>query len=124
MTSGTDPKDGGGGNTSQQLDARTAYQVAASLYMQENTVTWARFNTMVTVNGIITAAAGITSGGVHQLYLPVILAIAGLLLCVLWWNMMTRGFLYHDVWRDAAYSLERHFFTKPIQTLCYGDQLR
>jgi hypothetical protein len=124
MAGETDPKDGGDGNSSEQLDARTAYQVAANLYMQENTVTWARFNTMVMVNGIVAAAASITSGGTYQLYFPIIFAFAGLILCFLWWNMMTRGFLYHDVWRDAAYSLERQFFSEHIQTLHYGDQLR
>jgi hypothetical protein len=117
---------------SRQLDARTAYQVAASLYMQENTVTWSRFNIMLTANSIILAATGVAAGGSHQLpLLAFLLPIAGCILCYTWWEMMKRGFVYHDIWRDAAYALEQQFFAEapvsklvPIQTLYYGEQYR
>jgi hypothetical protein len=107
-----------------ELDVRTAYQVAANLYMQENTVTWARFNTIVATNTIIMAAIGIVAQHSHELFLfALILPIAGCLLCLVWLNIMKRGFAYHNVWRDSAYALEKQFSPR-VQTLHYADQLR
>jgi len=107
-----------------ELDVRTAYQVAANLYMQENTVTWARFNTMVAANAIITAGIGIGAPVANKLPLFVmILPMAGFFLCLTWLMIMRCGFAYHDVWRDSAYSLEMQFSPR-VQTLHYAHQLR
>src|SRR5205085_11584433 len=74
------------------LDARSAYAVAASLYMQENTVTWSRFNVMLTANAIILAAIGVAAGGGHQLpLLALVLPIVGWKLCGIWPGMTRRG---------------------------------
>jgi hypothetical protein len=112
----------------RQLDARTAYQVAANLYMQENAITWSRFNIMLTANSIIIAATGVAAGGAHPLYLlAATLPVAGCVLCFIWWKIMARGFVYHNMWRDSAYSIERSFFSdglNPINTLHFADQLR
>ncbi len=63
-------------------DLRTAYQTAATLYMQENTVTWARFNIMLFANSIIIAAAGLTAA--NRLYVTaLVLPVAGCLVCLL-----------------------------------------
>src|SRR5689334_21379097 len=108
-----------------KLDARTAYQVAANLYMQENTVTWSRFNIMIAANGAIVAATGVAaSASTPLLLLTFYLPLGGLILCYIWWNMTKRGFAYHGVSRDAAYELERVHFRSAACTLWYADQLR
>ncbi len=100
-----------------KLDARTAYQVACTLYMQENTVTWNRFNAMVAANSFIVAASGFATtaaaGGSTPLKpLAVALPLAGCVLCVTWLLIMLRGFAYHDLWRDSALRLEQIFFPR------------
>jgi hypothetical protein len=107
----------------RQDDARTAYQVAASLYMQENAVTWARFSIMVVASSIIVAATGTAARPGNQLYLlAIFLPIAGLILCVIWCMMTKRGFDYHDHWREYARDLEKNFCSETIQTLQKADQ--
>jgi hypothetical protein len=108
-------------------DARMAYEVAAQLYMQENAVTWARFSVMLAAHALVLAATGIAMQNIDESRLILLaraLPIGGLLLCVLWWGMMTRGFAYHDVWRDAAYAIERHSFGGRVSTLRYGEELK
>jgi hypothetical protein len=107
-----------------ELDVRVAYPVAANLYMQENAVTWARFNTMVAVNALIVTAVGIVAREASNLgLLAIILPFSGFLLCLIWHRMMMRGFTYHDVWRDSAYAIERKFSAR-VQTLHFADELR
>ena len=108
-----------------QLNMRIGYQVAANLYMQENQVTWARFNVMLAANSIILAATGVAAGGANRLLaLALILPIVGLSLCGIWRRMMKRGFDYHDVWRDAALRLERRYLSQHVITLEAGERLR
>jgi hypothetical protein len=110
-------------------NARTAYQAAANLYMQENSVTWARFNALVATNGIIVTSIGITIrdiGGDNAgkpFLLALFLPLFGLLLCFIWSVIMRRGFAYLDVWRDAAYQIERRFLREQTEALLKGDEL-
>src|SRR3954451_5483574 len=110
----------------RRSDKRTAYQVAANLYMQENTVTWSRFNIMLAANAIILAATGTAASGSHRLLLLALaMPIAGLFLSLIWWNMMTRGFDYHDIWRNATYALERQLCaSQDVRTLHYAEQFK
>jgi hypothetical protein len=106
-------------------DLRTGYQVAASLYMQENTLTWARFNAMLTANGILlTAITFALRERFPALLLAVVLPWVGGALCVTWYRMMDRGFDYSDTWRDSALHLEREHFRPHIETLENGELLR
>lgn len=110
----------------KRSDKRTAYQVAANLYMQENTVTWSRFNIMLAANAIIVAATGAAASGSNQLLLLALaLPIIGLFLSLIWWNMMTRGFDYHDIWRNATYALERQLCaSEDVRTLHYAEEFK
>ena len=104
---------------------RTGYQVAASLYMQENALTWARFNAMLTANGIlITATTFAFREGLPALLLALILPVVGLFLSVTWKRMMSRGFEYTDTWRASTLALERHYFAERVETLQRAEVLR
>lgn len=106
------------------LDARVAYQVAANLYMQENSVTWARFNAMVATNSIVVAAIGVTANNPHGVHLlPLLLPPFGFVLCCIWLAIMYRGFAYLDVWRDSAYRIERSYLKSVTQALHSGEEL-
>jgi hypothetical protein len=109
----------------QKKNARTAYQVAASLYMQENAITWSRFNIMVAASSIIITATGVAANNEANLYwLARVLPIAGLVLCLIWWMMMMRGFAYHNIWRDSASKIEEGFSDASIDTLRRANELR
>jgi hypothetical protein len=105
-------------------DLRTSYQVAASLYMQENTLTWARFNAMLAANGILLTA---TTFALRERFPALLLALllpgVGVTLCQTWREMMDRGFTYSDTWRESALQLER-LLSPRVKTLAHGEQLR
>jgi hypothetical protein len=92
---------------SKEEDTRTAYEVAAGLYMAENQLTWDRFNVMLVANSVVLAGAGV-AGDEDNLFRPAVvsLPIIGILLCIMWVLMMDRGFRYHDHWRDSAELIE------------------
>lgn len=114
-----------------RLDGRLGYQAATGIYMQENSVTWARFNSLVTANSIIVSATGVATGSGSKLHpLAIILPVAGLVLCWIWWHIMKRGFAYTGTWRDSAYRLERVFLARDeysgyhVETVHQADRLR
>jgi hypothetical protein len=106
-------------------DVRTAYQVAASLYMEENSLTWNRFNAMLTANGVLLAAISFAlPEPLPALLLALVLPCVGVALCITWRKMMDRGFLYSDTWRGRALHLERTYFRPEIDILEQGESLR
>ncbi len=68
-------------NTIDPADLRIGYQVAANLYMQENTVNWSRFNIMLTANTLLVSAVGLVSQSREPIALaastPFLLSIVG-----------------------------------------------
>ena len=92
---------------SKEEDTRTAYEVAAGMYMAENQLTWDRFNVMLVANSVVLAGAGV-AGDEDNLFRPAVvsLPIIGILLCIMWILMMDRGFRYHDHWRNSAKLIE------------------
>ena len=68
---------------SKEEDTRTAYEVAAGLYMAENQLTWDRFNVMLVANSIVLAGAGV-AGDEGNLFRPLVgwLPVIGILLCI------------------------------------------
>ena len=69
----------------EHADGRTAYQTAASLYMQENTVNWSRSNIMVTAHSILVGSAGFVAS--NSLYvIGLLLPVVGGAVCFLWWS--------------------------------------
>jgi hypothetical protein len=108
---------------------RQAYQVAASLYMQENTITWARFNTMLTANSFIVSAFSIGARQSSELaQVAHFFPFFGLFICVVWLAMMERGFMYHNIWREEARKVEVMIFGEATHglphTLVEGEKLR
>jgi hypothetical protein len=92
-----------------------AYQVAADLYMNENSLVWSRFNIMVAVNALIVAGAQVVAQAAEKhnlILLAFSLPLLGMIFCGIWWKMMARGFDYHDHWREWAERTEAAVYGK------------
>jgi len=100
-------------------NARIGYQVAAQLWAYEGQGVWSAFNAMLVANAIVIAAEG-TSGGAFTKHpaLTWILPLFGLLLSLLWYALVDRGFTIHKYRVLATRDLER--FLESVETVSRG----
>ena len=90
-------------------DARLAYETAVSLAIYEGELIWARFNAMLLVNSIIAGAIGFVVNDRQGQTLGSIsfgLTIVGMVLCIFWTCLITRGFRFYRYWIFSARELE------------------
>jgi len=86
------------------LEAR--YQGALDKSNSEGQIQWARFNAILVVNTIFLAIIGFTY---NNNFLPVsrqMLAVLGIVLCFLWFQMTKRGFMWIRFFTTKARKIE------------------
>jgi hypothetical protein len=114
---------------SQQLEnARVGYQVAASLWIYEGGLIWSKFNALLVANSIILTAIGLAMSapaGVRILpdVFSISMPILGIILCVFWWGITRRSFLYHRCWVLSAREAEELFLKNAVRTATRGGAL-
>ena len=64
--------------------ALMGYQTAIDLWISQGDQSWARFNVMLVVNTIILAVIGLNPAQNSPLPFALLLPIAGLLICIIW----------------------------------------
>jgi hypothetical protein len=93
-------------------DARVLLESAVNMYIYEGTMTWSRFNAMMVLHAFIFA-------GVIQLFVDDghdathraiigLLAIVGIVVCVIWLTLLERGFAHQDEFYERAKAIEEH----------------
>ncbi len=97
-------------------NARLGYEVATNLWIYEGQSTWAAFNAMVVANSVILATEGIFHQGLISLLLPIL----GIILCVTWLALTTRGFEVHNYRVLSARELEEKYLSSEIKTVSRG----
>lgn len=103
----------------QRENARIGYQVAAQLWAYEGQGVWSMFNAMLVANSIVVAAEGASSKFVEaNPALLWILPAFGLVLSILWYALVDRGFTVHSYRVLAARDLEQDI--KPVKTVAEG----
>ncbi len=106
----------------------SAYQKAIDLQIFEGSVNWSRFGTMLTAQIILVAVIALS---VQQhffdklrLFGHPILPVIGILLCVVWWEMTSRGYSWFTYWVLSARELEDKIGNEDIQILKRGERFR
>lgn len=105
------------GSEEQKIEsARVGYQTAVDLSISEGQTVWAVFNAMLFVNSIIIAA--------HELFeQPTVafgIAVLGVVLCIVWYAMMTRCFAVQAYRLLSAREIEDAYLSGVVKTLSRG----
>jgi hypothetical protein len=107
-------------------DARVAYKTAVDLWITSTNQTWARFNVMLVVNGILLALPG-QFAVENKLALPLLwyllFPFAGIALCYLWGAVLSRGLKYEDCYRNVARELEKTHLSPTVSVVSRGAQV-
>lgn len=103
--------------------AVVGYQAAITLMCYEGELVWSKFNAMLVGNSIVLAILGVsvqsaTESGPKSLLLA--LSAVGLILCFVWFVLVTQGFEHHYYWTLSARELEERFLQPPVGTLSKG----
>jgi hypothetical protein len=108
----------------RQENARVGYQVAAQLWAYEGQGVWSAFNAMLVANAIVVAAEGVGTEGWlgKQEALRWILPSFGLVLSLLWWLLVDRGFAIHNYRVLSTRQLEQQQMM-PVETIARGGDL-
>jgi hypothetical protein len=117
--------------TSTDIEAATrekallGYEMAINLWIFQAEQGWARFNIMLFVNSIILGIIGlfITDSNPKSLWLLPLLAIVGLLLCVIWFLFMKRETEYAYYYIRSARELEEKYLSDTVKTVSRGRLL-
>jgi hypothetical protein len=98
--------------------ALLGYEMAITLWIFQGEQRWARFNTMLVINGIIIGAIGLVmTNGRKEPALTLPLALIGLFLCIIWFVFMQREDKYAQYYAWSARELEDKYLSDPVKTL-------
>ena len=105
----------------EHADAQIGYQAAIALMTYDGGLIWSKFNAMLVANGFVLAIAGVTaSAPTAPTALQKAIAAGGLVLCLLWANLTSRGFDNYVYWIQSARELEDLQLASPVRTLSRG----
>lgn len=95
------------------------YQTAIELVGLVSQEIYSRFNAMLTANSIIIAIIGLAFTNKYNLPLPVniLLPIAGLILCCLWFLFNEHGVYWQNIFRKEAIRLENQYFSDTFKLI-------
>jgi hypothetical protein len=107
---------------------RDIYKAALDFVVAVSSNTWARFNAMLVVHAILVAVCASMMFGEYRaqvpVYAPMVLLLAGLLVCLPWWASIERGLKYQDRYVDFAKILEGRFPKPEFKLLTFGDAIQ
>ena len=105
---------------------RVKYQASLDLFKSEGQIQWSRYSTMLIVNTIFVGLISTTYNNSiffkqNLLFMP----LAGILLCVLWFLMTKKGFVWINFWIVKARKLEKYINDKNnINSINQGNEFR
>ena len=86
------------------------YQSAIALWVYEGNLIWAKYNTMLVANSIVLAVVGLSLGSeTLPALFSQLLPVAGIFLCLLWWQLTKRGFDQYRYWILCTREIEEKF---------------
>ena len=101
--------------------AIAGYQVAVSMWKEQENQGWARFNVMLVLNGLIITATGFTGGQTSLLVMNTLLPIAGLLISLIWLIFMRREVAWSTYYAMSARELEEKYLSDVVKTVSRGS---
>jgi len=103
-------------------NVRVGYQVAINFVWYLGEMVWAKYNAMLVVNSVVIAAIGI--GLTSQQSLPILtvgLSVVGLILCILWFQLVKRGVDQLSSYMAAARELEDEYLANRVRVISRGN---
>ncbi len=102
-------------------NARVGYQVAALLWTYEGSLLWAKFNAMLLANSVLLGSIGVALTASRPLPLiGLLISALGVVLCLAWWAMTSKGVAYHNYWVHSARELEERYLGDSVSTVSRG----
>lgn len=105
-------------------NARTGYQAAVNLFVNEANRLWARFQAMLIVSTVfVTISATQLANQQPDLVvhiLTLLIPIVGIVVSLLWFALQRRGDDYMEYWLRSARELELHYLNDGVRTLDRG----
>jgi len=109
---------------------RTKYLGSLTLYTSEGQIQWSRYNAMLIVNTIFIAVIGFAFDLSPSQNLPFLIKYAlpftpllGIIICLLWYRMTERGFIWMKHWIQKANNLET-YIGNDVNPIKDGKDLR
>ncbi len=104
---------------SRRKDIRVGYQAAVDLTIKEENLFWNEFNALLLANSILITAASFMEIK-DQAEFTNILALSGIFICFLWYQLTKRRSDYRYYYLLSAREIEENFLAFPVQTLSRG----
>ncbi|OGH10809.1 MAG: hypothetical protein A3B38_03860 [Candidatus Levybacteria bacterium RIFCSPLOWO2_01_FULL_36_13] len=84
------------------------YGASVSMRISEAQIQWERFNAMLVINTIFIGLIGFSFGKDFIVPTPIkeFLPLFGIFLCVLWFKVTRRGFMWTQFWTETARKIE------------------
>lgn len=118
------PSDGESEKGYQGNKWEQAYVAATNSFIAEGTAIWGRHNFMAVLNGLVIAFIGVvlSNGNNDQLVYG---AVAfGVILCLLWLQMMSRRWAYYDMYEETCREIEKHNMQNGPQPFVIAERFR
>lgn len=101
---------------------RVGYQAAIDLRTSRADELWSQFNAMAVVQSILVAATVALATAEDRSFASVGIAMLGIFISVMWWQMHKRGTFWIGHYRDSALHYEKQL--KGVDTLISGQKRR
>ena len=90
------------------------YKTSVNMRISEAQIQWERFNAMLVINTIFIGLIGFTFS--NDFKIPIIIQkfipLIGIFLCILWYRMTARGFMWTRFWTKEARKIEEKYCIK------------
>ncbi len=83
-----------------------SFKVAVDLMIFEGELLWSKFTSMLTAQSLLVALIAILLNSATNTLLVILLSIAGLVLCFLWFQITSRGFSFNKYYTLVAREME------------------
>jgi len=101
--------------------ALAGYQAAIDLWTFSSAQAWERFNIMLAANSILIAAMGLSSpSGGEILLFRFFLPSLGVVLCAIWFLLVSRSFDFAEYYTFSARELEERHLSPIVETVSRG----
>lgn len=102
-----------------------AYVAATNLFIAEGATIWGRHNFMAVLNGLIVAFIGIVlTSKPDEKELVYGAVVFGVILCLLWLQMMSRRWAYYDMYEETCREIEKACIPKGPQPFIIAERSR
>ena len=99
-------------------DVRMGYQVAVDCTIKEENLFWNQFNALLLANSILITAISFAISS--QAEFTSIMAVSGIFICFLWYQLTERRSDYRNYYLLSAREIEENYMDFPVQTFSRG----